>query len=66
MRWLSAGSLVSKELQKHAIELIPARPGSLELSGRAISTRDYASFTGPRIMSTGFMGLGMHPLLDSG
>ncbi len=57
-----AGILVSKELQKHAIELIPRRPGSLAELERCLylglselyraTNNEYA-----------FMGLGMHPLL---
>jgi hypothetical protein len=56
------GILVSKELQKHAIELIPIRPGSLSFLESNLyqglcelyraTNNDY-----------GFMGLGMHPLL---
>ena len=56
------GILVSKELQKHAIELIPQRPGSLSYLENNLyqglcqlyraTNNEYA-----------FMGLGMHPLL---
>ena len=56
------GILVSKELQKHAIELIPQRPGSLSYLENNLyqglcqlyraTNHEYA-----------FMGLGMHPLL---
>lgn len=56
------GILVSKELQKHAIELIPARPGGLGALEESLyhgllelyraTCNEYA-----------FMGLGMHPLL---
>ena len=56
------GILVSKELQKHAIELIPNRPGSLSFLEdnlyhglcQLYRATDY---------EYSFMGLGMHPLL---
>ncbi len=56
------GILISKELQKHALELIPKRPGSLSYLEESLyqglgdlyraTNHEYA-----------FMGLGMHPLL---
>lgn len=56
------GILVSKELQKHAIELIPIRPGSLSfLEGNLYAgLRELYRATN---FEYGFMGLGMHPLL---
>jgi glutamate---cysteine ligase / carboxylate-amine ligase len=56
------GILVSKELQKHAIELIPARPAGLrELEENLYSGLQnlYSALGG----DYKFMGLGMHPLL---
>lgn len=56
------GILVSKELQKHAIELIPKRPGSLSYleSNLYHGLSELYRATGNEY---GFMGLGMHPLL---
>ncbi|MDD4161166.1 MAG: glutamate-cysteine ligase family protein [Methanothrix sp.] len=56
------GILVSKELQKHAIELIPARPGSLSFLENNLcqGLRELYRATNHEY---GFMGLGMHPLL---
>ena len=57
-----AGILVSKELQKHAIELIPSRPtGLAELEEglyRGLTELYHATNN-----EYAFMGLGMHPLL---
>ena len=56
------GILVSKELQKHAIELIPARPGSLSfLEGNLY--QGLSELYRATNHEFGFMGLGMHPLL---
>lgn len=56
------GIKVSKELQKHALELIPARPGGL----RFLEENLYRGLT-ELYRATGykykFLGLGMHPLL---
>jgi gamma-glutamyl:cysteine ligase YbdK (ATP-grasp superfamily) len=56
------GIKVSKELQKHAIELIPARPGSLSF----LEDNLYKGLT-ELYHATNyeykFLGLGMHPLL---
>ncbi len=56
------GILVSKELQKHAIELIPKRPGSLSYLEDNLyhGLSELYRATGNEY---GFMGLGMHPLL---
>jgi gamma-glutamyl:cysteine ligase YbdK (ATP-grasp superfamily) len=53
---------ISKELQKHALELIPSRPGSLSfLEGHLYrGLLDLYRITGHRYK---FLGLGMHPLL---
>jgi hypothetical protein len=53
---------ISKELQKHALELIPSRPGSLSfLEGHLYrGLLDLYRVTGHRYK---FLGLGMHPLL---
>ena len=56
------GILVSKELQKHAIELIPIRPGSLSF----LESNLYSGLCELYQVTNheyGFMGLGMHPLL---
>ena len=45
------GILVSKELQKHAIELIPQRPGSLELSGEQPLSGAVPALSGHQSMS---------------
>jgi len=53
---------ISKELQKHALELIPSRPGSLSfLEGHLYGgLLDLYRITGHQYR---FLGLGMHPLL---
>jgi hypothetical protein len=53
---------ISKELQKHVLELIPSRPGSLSfLEGHLHrGLLDLYRITGHRYK---FLGLGMHPLL---
>jgi gamma-glutamyl:cysteine ligase YbdK (ATP-grasp superfamily) len=56
------GILVSKELQKHAIELIPARPGSLSFLESNLY-RGLGELYRATNHEYGFMGLGMHPLL---
>ena len=40
------GIKVSKELQKHAIELIPSRPGSPSHFWRTTSSMGFGAFTG--------------------
>lgn len=56
------GILVSKELQKHAIELIPARPGSLSFLESNLYQGLVELYRATN-NEYGFMGLGMHPLL---
>ncbi|MFZ3147686.1 MAG: glutamate-cysteine ligase family protein [Methanothrix sp.] len=56
------GILVSKELQKHAIELIPARPGSLSFLESNLY-HGLSELYRATNHEYGFMGLGMHPLL---
>ncbi|MDD4650775.1 MAG: glutamate-cysteine ligase family protein [Methanothrix sp.] len=56
------GILVSKELQKHAIELIPARPGSLSFLESNLY-QGLCELYRATNYDYGFMGLGMHPLL---
>jgi gamma-glutamyl:cysteine ligase YbdK (ATP-grasp superfamily) len=56
------GILVSKELQKHAIELIPKRPGSLSFLEDNLY-RGLCELYRATNYEYGFMGLGMHPLL---
>jgi gamma-glutamyl:cysteine ligase YbdK (ATP-grasp superfamily) len=56
------GILVSKELQKHAIELIPARPGSLGFLESNLY-QGLCELYRATNHEYGFMGLGMHPLL---
>jgi hypothetical protein len=56
------GILVSKELQKHAIELIPARPGSLGFLESNLY-QGLSELYRATNYEYGFMGLGMHPLL---
>jgi len=56
------GILVSKELQKHAIELIPARPGSLCFLESNLC-QGLSELYRATNYEYGFMGLGMHPLL---
>ena len=58
-----AGILVSKELQKHAIELIPARPGSLSYLESNLY-QGLCELYRATNHEYGFMGLGMHPLLN--
>jgi hypothetical protein len=56
------GIKVSKELQKHAIELIPAKPSTL----RGLEENLYSGFKalyGALCGEYKFLGLGMHPLL---
>jgi gamma-glutamyl:cysteine ligase YbdK (ATP-grasp superfamily) len=57
------GILVSKELQKHAIELIPKRPGSLSFLERNLY-QGLCELYRATNYEYGFMGLGMHPLLN--
>ncbi len=56
------GILVSKELQKHAIELIPKRPGSLSFLESNLY-QGLCELYRATNFEYGFMGLGMHPLL---
>ena len=56
------GILVSKELQKHAIELIPARPGNLSFLESNLY-QGLSELYRATNHEYGFMGLGMHPLL---
>lgn len=56
------GILVSKELQKHALELIPARPGSLSFLEENLY-RGLCELYRATNYEYRFMGLGMHPLL---
>lgn len=56
------GILVSKELQKHAIELIPQRPGSLGYLENNLYQGLYQLYRATN-NEYAFMGLGMHPLL---
>ncbi|MFZ2470957.1 MAG: glutamate-cysteine ligase family protein [Methanothrix sp.] len=56
------GILVSKELQKHALELIPARPGSLSFLESNLY-HGLSELYRATNHEYGFMGLGMHPLL---
>lgn len=56
------GILVSKELQKHAIELIPIRPGSLSFLESNLY-QGLCELYRATNYDYGFMGLGMHPLL---
>ena len=56
------GILVSKELQKHAIELIPIRPGSLSFLENNLY-KGLCELYRATNNDYGFMGLGMHPLL---
>ena len=56
------GILVSKELQKHAIELIPARPGNLGFLESNLY-HGLSELYRATNHEYGFMGLGMHPLL---
>lgn len=56
------GILVSKELQKHAIELIPQRPGGLGFLEERLYQGLCQLYRATK-HEYGFMGLGMHPLL---
>ena len=56
------GIFVSKELQKHAIELIPQRPGSLSYLEDNLYHGLVELYRATNY-EYGFMGLGMHPLL---
>ncbi|MBN1235488.1 MAG: hypothetical protein JW999_05490 [Methanotrichaceae archaeon] len=56
------GILVSKELQKHAIELIPDRPGNLSFLESNLY-QGLCELYRTTNHEYGFMGLGMHPLL---
>lgn len=56
------GILVSKELQKHAIELIPARPGTLSYLEDNLY-RGLVELMRATNYDYKFLGLGMHPLL---
>jgi len=56
------GILVSKELQKHAIELIPNRPGSLSFLEENLY-QGLCQLYRATNHEYSFMGLGMHPLL---
>ncbi len=56
------GILVSKELQKHAIELIPIRPESLSFLESNLY-QGLCELYRATNYDYGFMGLGMHPLL---
>ncbi len=56
------GILLSKELQKHAIELIPIRPGSLSFLEDNLY-KGLSELYRATNHEYGFMGLGMHPLL---
>ncbi|HNX40409.1 MAG TPA: glutamate-cysteine ligase family protein [Methanothrix sp.] len=57
-----AGILVSKELQKHAIELIPKRPAGLSELEEGLY-RGLLELYHATNNEYAFMGLGMHPLL---
>ncbi|MCX6669953.1 MAG: glutamate-cysteine ligase family protein [Methanothrix sp.] len=57
-----AGILVSKELQKHALELIPARPGTLNFLEENLY-RGLIELYRATNYKHRFLGLGMHPLL---
>ncbi|VVB67483.1 Glutamate--cysteine ligase [uncultured archaeon] len=57
-----AGIRVSKELQKHALELIPARPGSLSFLEDNLY-RGLVELYRATNYEHRFLGLGMHPLL---
>jgi hypothetical protein len=56
------GIKVSKELQKHAIELIPSRPGGLAFLENNLF-RGLLDIYGALDNEYKFLGLGMHPLL---
>jgi hypothetical protein len=57
-----SGINVSKELQKHAIELIPSRPGSLAFLENNLFN-GLQSLYRDLNWEYKFLGLGMHPLL---
>ncbi len=56
------GIKISKELQKHALELIPARPGNLGLLEENLF-RGLSELYRATNNEYKFLGLGMHPLL---
>lgn len=56
------GIKISKELQKHALELIPARPGSLSFLEENLF-RGLTELYRATNNEYKFLGLGMHPLL---
>lgn len=56
------GIKISKELQKHALELIPARPGSLSFLEENLF-RGLTELYRATNYEYKFLGLGMHPLL---
>jgi gamma-glutamyl:cysteine ligase YbdK (ATP-grasp superfamily) len=56
------GIWVAKELQKHALELIPARPGKLNFLEENLY-QGLCELYRATNYEYGFMGLGMHPLL---
>ncbi|MBP7071280.1 MAG: hypothetical protein KBA97_09420 [Methanothrix sp.] len=56
------GILISKELQKHAIELIPKSPGDLSYLEESLY-QGLCQLYRATNHEYGFMGLGMHPLL---
>lgn len=56
------GIKISKELQKHALELIPARPGSLSFLEENLF-RGLSELYRATNNEYKFLGLGMHPLL---
>jgi hypothetical protein len=60
-----AGIKVSKELQKHALELIPARPESLSFLEESLY-RGLVELYRATNNEYRFLGLGMHPLLTLG
>ncbi len=57
-----AGIKVSKELQKHVLELIPSRPGSLSFLEESLYTGLGELYRATNY-EFNFLGLGMHPLL---
>jgi gamma-glutamyl:cysteine ligase YbdK (ATP-grasp superfamily) len=59
------GISLSKELQKHVLELIPARPGTLGFLEESLY-RGLCDLYRATNYEYGFLGLGMHPLLNLG
>jgi gamma-glutamyl:cysteine ligase YbdK (ATP-grasp superfamily) len=59
------GISISKELQKHVLELIPARPGTLGFLEESLY-RGLCNLYRATNYEYGFLGLGMHPLLNLG